>query len=215
MIAVRALAFLLALLMGSSEYAGAQSGKQVRVAFDFRQSSTQNRDAVDGSGRVIITDRGGTRSPGRVGVDSTQRRVQTSSGMFTIVQDGGESTLLVASQIPYSQVTFYRDYLTGAGYLATGVQFKDVGTALKVGAVILPGNQVKVRLTPTISWLSADKSGVIEVSEASTELIVPNGRTVVLGGTTTQTHELTRRILGYRASQTATETTMALTATIR
>jgi len=194
---------------------GAQSGRQVRVSFDFRQSSTQSRDAVDGSGRVIVTERGGTRSSGRVGVDSTQRRVQTSTGIFTIVQDGGESTLLVASQIPYSQVTYYRDYLTGAGYVATGVQFKDVGTSLKVGAAILAGNQVKVKLTPTISWLSADRSGVIEVNEASTELIVPNGRPVVLGGTTTQTHELTRHILGFRASEAATETTMALTATIR
>ncbi len=193
----------------------AQSGKQVKVAFDFRQSSTQNRDAVDGSGRVIITDRGGARSSGRLGVDSTQRRVQTSTGIFTIVQDGGESTMLVASQIPYSQVTFYRDYLTGAGYIVSGVQFKDVGTSLKVRAAILPGNQVRVRLTPTISWLSADKSGVIEVNEASTELVEPPRTTGRPLGTTTQTHELTRRILGYRASESATETTMALTATIR
>jgi hypothetical protein len=215
MTAIHALALAVALLTGAPGLVGAQSGKQVRVAFDFRQSSTQSRDAVDGSGRVVITDRGGTRSSGRVAVDSTQRRVQTSTGIFTIVQDGGESTLLVASQIPDSQVTFYRDYLTGAGYVATGVQFKDVGTSLKVGASILPGNQVKVRLTPTISWLSADRSGVIEVNEASTELIVPSGRSVVLGGATTQTHELTRRILGYRASETASETTMALTATIR
>jgi len=185
MLSVRALALALALLAGSSGLSGAQSGRQVRVSFDFRQSSTQSRDAVDGSGRVIVTERGGTRSSGRVGVDSTQRRVQTSTGIFTIVQDGGESTLLVASQIPYSQVTYYRDYLTGAGYVATGVQFKDVGTSLKVGAAILAGNQVKVKLTPTISWLSADRSGVIEVNEASTELIVPNGRPVVLGGTTT------------------------------
>jgi len=74
---------------------------------------------------------------------------------------------------------------------------------------------VKVKLTPTISWLSADRSGVIEVNEASTELIVPSGRPVVLGGTTTQTHEFTRHILGFRASEAATETTMALTATIR
>lgn len=211
----RVLALVLVLLATPSGHANAQSGKQVRVAFDFRQSSTQNRDAVDGSGRVVVTDRGGARASGRVGVDSTQRRVQTSTGIFTIVQDGGESTLLVASQIPYSQVTFYRDYLTGAGYIATGVQFRDVGTSLKVGAAILPGNQVRVRLTPTISWFSADKSGVIEVAEASTELIVPSGRPVILGGTTTQTHELTRRILGYRASQTSTETAMALTATIR
>ncbi len=203
--AVQALALVLVTFSGSLGDATAQSGKQVRVSFEFRQTSTQNRDAVEGR----------TRSSGRVGVDSTQRRVQTSSGMFTIVHDGGESTLLVASQIPYSQVTYYRDYLTGAGYVATGVQFKDVGTSLKVRAAILPGNQVKVRLTPAISWLSADRSGVIEVAEASTELVVPSGRPVVLGGATTQTHELTRRILGYRAGETATETTMALTATIR
>jgi len=212
---IRCLALVLVMGAGSHGAATAQSGKQVKVSFEFRQTSTQNRDAVDGSGRVIITDRGGTRSSGRVGVDSTQRRVQTSTGLFTIVQDGGESTLLVASQIPYSQVTYYRDYLTGAGYVTTGVQFKDVGTSLKVGAAILPGNQVKVRLTPTISWLSADRSGVIEVNEASTELVVPSGRPVKLGGATTQTHELTRRILGYRASDNATETSMALTATIR
>jgi hypothetical protein len=212
---VVALALLVALLAGSPGHADAQSTKQVKVTFEFRQSSTQNRDAVGGSGGVIITDQGGSRSSGRVGVESTQRRVQTSTAIFTIVQDGGESMLLVASQIPSPQVTFYRDYLTGAGYVASGVQFKDVGTSLKVGAAILPGNQVKVRLTPTISWLSADKSGVIEVNEASTELVVPSGRPVVLGGATTQTHELTRRILGYRASESSTETTMALTATIR
>jgi hypothetical protein len=211
----RVLALVLVLLATPSGHAHAQSGKQVRIALDFRHSSAQNRDAVGGSGRVVVTDREGARASGRVGVDSTQRRVHTSSGIFTIVQDGGESTLLVASQVPYSQVAFYRDYLTGAGYIATGVQFRDVGTSLKVGAAILPGNQVRVRLTPTISWFSADRSGVIEVAEASTELIVPSGRPVVLGSTTTQTHELTRRILGYRAGEISTETTMALTATIR
>ena len=211
----RALVLLVAWLIASPEPVAAQSGKQVKVVFEFRQTGTQNREAVDGSGRMVITDRGGARSSGRVGVDSTQRRVQTSTGIFTLVQDCGESTLLVASQVPYPHVAFYRDYLTGAGYVATGVQFKDVGTSLKVGATIMAGNQVKVRLTPTISWFSADKAGVIEVSEASTELVIPSGRPVVLGGATTLTHELTRRILGYRAGESATEPTMALTATIR
>src|SRR5438309_11839498 len=212
---VRVLVLVVALGAGWPGLCDAQSGKQVKVAFDFRQSSTQNRDAVDGSGGVIITDRGGARSSGRLGVDSTQRRVQTSTGIFTIVQDGGESTMLVASQVPYPQVTFYRDYLTGAGYVVSGVQFKDVGTSLKVGVTVLPGNQVRIRLTPTISWFSADRSGVIEASEASTTLVVPSGQPVVLGGATTQTHELTRRILGYRASESGSETTMVLTATVR
>ena len=215
MTAVSILVLLAAVLAGSVHPAGAQSGKQVKVVFEFRQSATQSREAVDGSGRVVITDRGGVRSSGRVGADSTQRRTQTSTGIFTLVQDGGESTLVVAQQVPYQQVAFYRDYLTGAGYVATGVQFTEVGTSLKVGAAVLAGNQVKLRLTPTVSWFSGDRSGVIEATEASTTLVVPSGQPVVIGGATTQTHELTRRILGYSVSQGASETTMVLTATIR
>jgi Bacterial type II and III secretion system protein len=212
-IAIRALAVLVVLLGGWLPVA-AQSSKQVKVLFEFRQSSTQSRGAVDGSGQVVITDRGAP-SMGGVAVDSTQRRTQSSTGIFTLVQDGGESTLIVASQVPYPQVAFYRDYLTGAGYAVSGVEFKDVGTSLKVGATVLPGNQVRVRLTPTISWFSADRSGVIEATEASTTLVVPSGQPVVLGGATTRTHELTRRILGYRASESGSETLMTLTATVR
>lgn len=211
--AIRALAVLVVLL-GGWPPAAAQSSKQVKVLFEFRQSVTQSRAAVDGGGRVVITDRG-TRSSGGVAVDSTQRRTQTSTGIFTLVQDGGESTLIVASQVPYPQVAFYRDYLTGAGYAVSGVEFKDVGTSLKVGASVLPGNQVRVRLIPTISWFSADRSGVIEATEASTTLVVPSGQPVVLGGATTRTHELTRRILGYRASESGSETLMTLTVTVR
>jgi Bacterial type II and III secretion system protein len=212
-IAIRALAVFVVLLGGWLPVA-AQSSKQVKVLFEFRQSSTQSRGAVDGSGQVVITDRG-ARSMGGVAVDSTQRRTQSSTGIFTLVQDGGESTLIVASQVPYPQVAFYRDYLTGAGYAVSGVEFKDVGTSLKVGATVLPGNQVRVRLTPTISWFSADRSGVIEATEASTTLVVPSGQPVVLGGAITRTHELTRRILGYRASESGSETLLTLTATVR
>jgi Bacterial type II and III secretion system protein len=211
--AFRSLALLIVLL-GGWVPVSAQSDKQVKVLFEFRQSATQNRGSIDGSGWVVITDRG-ARSSGGVAVDSTQRRTQTSTGIFTLVQDGGESTMIVASQVPYSQVTYYREYLTGAGYVVSGVEFKDVGTSLKVGATVLPGNQVRVRLTPTISWFSADRSGVIEATEASTTLVVPSGQPVVLGGTTTRTHELTRRILGYRATESGSETLMVLTATVR
>jgi hypothetical protein len=213
--AVWRLVLLATMLAGSAHPVAAQSGKQVKVVFEFRQSATQSRDAVDGSGRVVITDRGGARGAGRVGVESTQRRTQSSTGLFTLVQDGSESTLVVTRQVPYPQLAFYRDYLTGAGYIASGVQFTEVGTSLKVGAAVLAGNQVKLRLTPTVSWFSPDGSGVIEATEASTTLVVPSGQPVVIGGTTTQTHELTRRILGYGASESASQTMMVLTATIR
>jgi hypothetical protein len=192
----------------------AQTGKPVKVNLDFRQSGTPSREGVQGSGRVIITERGGARPSGRVGVQSSERRVTETRGIFTIVQDGSESTLLVATSVPYPQVAFYRDYLTGAGLLASSVQFRDVGTALKVRATILPGNQVRVRVTPSISWFSADAAGAIEVAAASTELVVPSGRPVQIGGATTAMHELTRQILGVGQSQSASETLMTLTATV-
>lgn len=209
------LAFALALLAAGGPAAlHAQAGKQVKVSLDFQQSGTQSRDAVQGSGRVIITERGGARPSGRVGVQSSERRVTETRGIFTIVQDGGESTLLVASSVPYQQVTLYRDWLTGAGLLASSVQWRDVGTALKVRATILPGSQVRVRVTPSISWFSADAAGAIAVAQAATELVVPSGRPVQIGGATTAVHELTRQILGVGRSQNVSETLMTLTATV-
>src|SRR5206468_10616432 len=71
----------------------AEGPKQVEVTFDFRQASIRSRDAVRGGGRV--------------GVESTERRVTQTTSIFTLVQDGGESALLVASQVPYSQIAYY------------------------------------------------------------------------------------------------------------
>jgi hypothetical protein len=164
---------------------------------------------------VIVTERGGVRPRGTAGAGSTETRVQRSTGIFTLVQDGGESTLSVASQVPYHQISFYRDYATGAGYVATGVAFRDVGTALKVRASLQPDGRIRVRLTPTISYVSADGSGTIDFTEATTDLIVPDGRAVILAGSTTSTHVVTRQILGIARDQSTSDTTVVLTATAR
>ena len=68
---------------------------------------------------------------------------------------------------------------------------------------------------PRISYFSAEGAGAIDVTEASTELVVPNGQPVFLGGATTQMHELTRQILGFSERQSASETSVLLTATIQ
>jgi len=65
-----------------------------------------------------------------------------------------------------------------------------------------------------LSWLADDHFGVIEVAEAPTELIVPNGRPVVMGGSATTLHELTRPILGCAVSRGESEALMILTATV-
>jgi hypothetical protein len=192
---------------------GAQTPRMVRVDVQFQHTAQQSGEGVQGRGGVIITERGGARPRGRIGAGGTDTRTRHSSGIFTLVQDGGESTLTVATQVPYPQLAFYRDYATGAGHLVRGTVFREVGTSLKVRANLLPGNQVRVRLTPSISWLSADGSGAIEFTEAATEVIVASGQPLVIGGSTTQTHAITREILGIGARDGSSTTSVILTVT--
>jgi hypothetical protein len=195
--------------------ADAQTGRQVRIDVQFRQVGTQAREAAGASGGVVVTERGRVRPRGAVGAGATDTKTTTTTGVFTLVQDGGESSLVVASQVPYQQTSYWRDYATGAGYVASGVVFRDVGTALKVRASILPDNRIRVRLTPSISWFSADGAGTIEFTEATTDVVVPNGQPVILAGSTTQTHDVTRHLLGIAREQSSAETTVVLTATAR
>ena len=77
----------------------------------------------------------------------------------------------------------------------------------------MAGNRIRVRLTPRISYVSPDGAGVVEFTEAATELVVPSGRPVVLGGSTSETHTVLRQMLGVARERSAGEATVVLTAT--
>jgi hypothetical protein len=192
----------------------AQSRRHIKVLLETQQSGTSNQEAVQGSGSVIIR-RGTVEPSGRLTGGTRQTTVQRSIGIFTLVLDGSESILSVATQVPYSQAAYYYNYALGGGYIQRQIVFTDVGTSLRVSANTLPDNQIRVRLTPRISYFSAERSGAIDFTEATTELIVPNGQPVSLGGSTTQVHEITRQILGYRDRVSSNETRLVLTATIQ
>jgi type II/III secretion system protein len=198
----------------SAEPIGAQIPPHVKVLIEFRQSARASSDAVQGRGRVIITERS-TRGRGGVDVGSSETRTRTSTGVFTIVRSGGEATMVVAQQVPFTEVAYYQDYATGRGYVAQGIVFRDVGTSLKVSATVLPGNQISLRLTPVISYFANDGSGTIELTRASTDLVVAHGQPVVIAGSTSESTSVTRRILGLSDSTSASETSIVLTATIQ
>lgn len=197
---------------------GAQSTRQVKVLLEFKQQTQGSRQGVQGQGGIIVEERrGDVRARGRGGlaVEETTTRVTRSSGLFTVVQDGGAGSIMVAQDVPYPQMAYYHDYATGKGYVAQGVAWQRVGTALSVRPVVLPGNQIRVTLTPVISYFTPGGGGTIEVTEAATELIVPNGGRVQFGGATGSLHAVTRQVLGYRAEQSSQETALTLTAVIQ
>jgi type II secretory pathway component GspD/PulD (secretin) len=112
-------------------------------------------------------------------------------------------------------MSYYYDYATGKGHVAQGVAWQRVGTALAVRPVILPGNKVRVTLTPVISYFTPGGGGTIEVVEAASELIVPSGGRMQIGGNTGSLNAMTRQILGFSSQQSSEETALTLTATIQ
>jgi hypothetical protein len=192
----------------------AQTRRHIKVVLDSQQTENLNRDAVQGSGGVVIR-RGTVYPSGRIVAGERQTTVQRSNGIFTLVLDGSESILTVATQVPQDQIGYYRNYALGVGYIERQISFTDVGTSLRVQAASLPDGQIKLRLTPRISYFSAERPGAIDFTEAATELIVPNGQPVSLGGSTSNVHELTRQILGYRSRTSSNESQLTVTATLQ
>jgi hypothetical protein len=211
----RVAAVLLAtILLASATRVESQAGRQVKVVLEFQQQGQDSRQGAQGRGGVIIQD-GRARGRGGVALEDTTTRTTRSEGVFTIVQDGGTASMLVASEVPSTVVGWFRDYATGQGYAVQGTAWQRVGTTLVVSPTILPNGQIRVRLTPQVSYFSPQGNGSIEFNEAATEVIVPNGRAMRIGGATRGINQVTRQILGYREQRSASESSFILTATIQ
>jgi len=201
-------------LSGGSEIAGAQTRRNIKVVLETRQSGSSDRAGVQGSGSIVVR-KGTVRPSGRIAAGDRQTTVERSSGIFTLVLDGSESILSVATRVPQSEAAYYYNYALGVGYIERRVVFNDVGTSLRVGAAILSDGQIRLRLTPRISYFSIDRPGAIDFTEAATDLVVRNGEAVAVGGSTSELHEITRQILGYQSRSSTDETSLTVTAVVQ
>jgi len=212
----RVAAVLLAtILLAGTIPVESQTGRQVKVVLEFHQQGQDSRQGAQGRASGVVIQDGKARARGGVGLEDTTTRTTRSEGVFTIVQDGGTASMLVASEVPSSVVLWFRDYATGQGYAVQGTAWQRVGTTLVVSPAILPSGQIRVRLTPQVSYFSPQGDGSIEFNEAATEVIVPNGRAMRIGGATRGINQVTRQILGYREQQASSESSFVLTATIQ
>ena len=210
-------AFALALLLpvfAWPTHSSAQTRRHIKVTLNSQQTENFNREGVQGSGSIVV--RRGTVNPsGRIAANERQTTVKRTSGIFTLVLDGSESILNVATRLPQDQIGYYQNYALGIGAIERRIVFTDVGTSLRVRASILSDGQIHLQLTPRISYFSAERPGAIDFTEAATEIIVPNGQPISLGGATSSVHQVTRQILGYGSRASANETELTVTATIQ
>jgi len=212
----RVSAVLLAtLLLASAIPVESETGRQVKVVLEFQQQGQDSRQGAEGRVSGVIIQGGKARGRGGLALEDSTTRTTRSEGVFTIVQDGGTASMLVASEVPWTVVGWFRDYATGQGYAVQGTAWQRVGTTLVVSPTILPNGQIRVRLTPQVSYFSPQGDGSIEFNEAATEVIVPNGRAMRIGGATRGINQVTRQILGYRDQRSSSESSFILTATIQ
>ena len=109
-------AIILSLVFGflATTIGYSQPRRNIKVVLQIQQTGTSSQENVQGSGSVII--RRGTVSPsGRLTAGDRQTTVQRSSGIFTLVADGGESILTVATRVPQSEVAYFHNYALGIG----------------------------------------------------------------------------------------------------
>jgi hypothetical protein len=202
------------IILATAMPAAAQSGRQVKVVLEFQQQSQAARQGAQGQGSIVIEDGKKPRARGGLAVEDTTTRTTRTSGVFTVVQDGGTASMMVASEVPYTAISWFRDYATGQGYVAQGTAWQRVGTTLVVNPTILAKGQIRVRLVPQVSYFTSEGAGSIDFNEAVTDVTVPNGRAMRIGGASHGINQVTRQILGYSQQQSSSESGFILTATI-
>lgn len=91
-----------------------------------------------------------------------------------VTADATEATIQQGVQIPYSTVSS-----TG-----TQVQFKDANLSLKVTPQITPDNNVNMKVNVSKDTVGTSYGGVpsVNTNQVSTQVLVENGGTVVIGG---------------------------------
>ena len=209
-------ALALAALAWLPDAVAAQPARMVNVVIEMAQDAVASQQGVQGG--VIVRQEGGNtraRARGGVAVEDTTTRTRRSVGIFTVVEDGGVGTLMVAQDVPVPEIGWFHDYATGRGHAIRDVAWQRLGTGLAVRPTIQPERRIRVRVAPWLSYEATGGGGAVETVEAATEVVVPAGQRVSLGGATTELHAVTRRILGVREERSGSQTGIAIIATIQ
>jgi general secretion pathway protein D len=119
--------------------------------------------------------------------------VSVLSRPVVLAQNNQEARILVGSQRPFVQVS--RSLPTDGAIRDQVVQYRDVGTRLRIRPTINPDGYVTLQVLQEVSSATAETqfgAPVISTREVETQLLVKDGQTVVLGGLVDRVQESVR-----------------------
>jgi type II secretory pathway component GspD/PulD (secretin) len=176
--------------------------RNVRIDVSFIGGG-QQRDAgfaIHGSGEVVITD---DDANGSFRIQPEIRNVLTETSRNTkqtlLVGSGKQGTLMVGKEMPY--IDWMVEYGRRWGYIEGHAKWHQVGARLLVQPTVLgDGDMVHVRVVPEISGTVNHQPFHVEFARAATEVTVPNGSTIRLGGLQKDESFYSRFLIGQTSS---------------
>lgn len=187
----------------------------VKVTVEFRRTgqTTQSGGDVRGTGpggTIVQVTPQGVRGSAQVRAQESQQRVRQTVVSFLFVQDGAEGRLAVVEQSP--EVVWFQQYAQRFSYITAGVVFRDVGTSFLVRPTILPSKQIRLKITPQLSYRTGEGEGTIELVDASTEIVVQSGQPFAIGGSDRDNEVVRQFLIGYERVNRTGQVSIILTA---
>jgi hypothetical protein len=122
---------------------------------------------------------------------------------------GGEGYITVGESVPNGQ--WFYQYSLRRGYPTPVMVFHTVSTGFRIRPTILPGERIRLQLIPQIRYLTDRDTGEIAFMEASLDVIVLNGQSVIVAGDRHETNSVLFQILSYRERRGFTDLLLMVT----
>ena len=148
-------------------------------------------------------------------LQTSQGEQNVSSSQQLLVMSGERGSVTVGEDIP--QLQQFWNFANGFGLVPAGVVFQRVSTGFSVEPTVI-GQNIRLRLTPWMSYQSAQGPGRIDFSEGATQITIKNGETLTVanGGTSNSRQSSAFGfILGYGNQQSSSSNQLVVTGLIR
>lgn len=145
---------------------------------------------------------------------SQTKGTRSTSTFFLLVADGREGRITIGESVPHAQ--WFHHYSLSHGHIAASTVFRTVSTGFRIVPTILPGDWIRLQITPEIRYFTDRAQGRIAFVESSLDVTVANGQPVTVASNRDQTQSVLFNILrGYEARTGLSTLVMTLTPQIQ
>jgi len=141
----------------------------------------------------------------RLDIVKSNLKYSEETELFLILADGATGYIDIGTEIAVPAFSYL-----GRWYSAAEYRFRRAGKSLKVTAHRLPNDMIAMKLTPVFSRFTNDDADM-ELTELTTAVTAPPGKTIIIGGTTGQDKSIATALLSSHIAGEKTQTLITVT----